>query len=74
MLVSFRAGFRLEGFDLLHFRLCGGFDFHWAFERFAKAETAVAALSALRQRAEFVLLHPIATTRNRRSRERHVRL
>jgi hypothetical protein len=31
-------------------------DFHWRFDNFAKAETAAAALTALRQRAEVVLL------------------
>lgn len=31
-------------------------EFHWRFDSFAKAETAAAALTALRQRAEVVLL------------------
>ena len=31
-------------------------DFHWRFDSFAKAETVAAALTSLRQRAEFVLL------------------
>ena len=31
-------------------------EFHWRFDSFAKAETAAAALAALRQRAEIVLL------------------
>ncbi len=34
----------------------GMVDFHWRFESFAKAKTATAALAALRQRAEVVLL------------------
>lgn len=34
----------------------GMVDFHWRFDSFAKAETVVAALTSLRQRAEFVLL------------------
>ncbi|HEY8193427.1 MAG TPA: hypothetical protein VIF13_00110 [Hyphomicrobium sp.] len=34
----------------------GMVDFHWRFDSFAKAETAAAALAALRRRAEVVLL------------------